>query len=406
MKTKIFYLLLLFSLCLTSAQAQWQMVYNGNKGWPRLFLDGDNLIMFNSVSGIAISKDSGFSWMQADTSFVMRYAGGFIRKGNKLLSPTRDGIYQSLDSGQNWSFLSSWPSWGNNWGGFCVSGNILIAGSDFDRVIISKDDGISWDSSNTGLLPTRISPRKVRSLYGFVNTGNNIMVFQDEKEFISYNHGETWHLKRDNIPFFSWMHYTVGNNIFSGGSDLYISTDSGANWQMIFSPQYKLNGVRGLIPAGDVIAGFVQEEGIIVSNDNGFHWHYMNKGLPTLEAGGLVVAFGYIYCGTSTGKVYRRPLSELFGEEETVGIEEKNKEVLKLKAYPNPAQHSATIAFGRNLKNAEIKIYNMQGQEVLFITEINSKEIKIETSKLPAGVYFYNLFEKSKKLATGKLVIE
>lgn len=75
--------------------------------------------------------------------------------------------------------------------------------------------------------------------------------------------------------------------------------------------------------------------------------------------------------------------------------------------YPNPAADFVMIkANGRVLSGkVKVRFFNALGQEVLTLQpEVKAGELKINTQKLPAGLYTYRL-ENNAQVAAGKLVI-
>lgn len=85
-----------------------------------------------------------------------------------------------------------------------------------------------------------------------------------------------------------------------------------------------------------------------------------------------------------------------------LGIEEPVS-VINTSVYPNPATDLLTFSFDKKI-NGELKLFNTEGQ-VVFSTPINANEQKVDVRTLAPGTYYYGLFEKEKKLASGQLVI-
>ena len=76
--------------------------------------------------------------------------------------------------------------------------------------------------------------------------------------------------------------------------------------------------------------------------------------------------------------------------------------------YPNPFSNSCTIRFnGNNLNNAELKVYDLLGQEVKSVYLGSNKQIILNRDNLPSGMYFYRLIQnKTEVISNGKFVIE
>ncbi|MDD5571280.1 MAG: T9SS type A sorting domain-containing protein [Bacteroidales bacterium] len=77
-------------------------------------------------------------------------------------------------------------------------------------------------------------------------------------------------------------------------------------------------------------------------------------------------------------------------------------------AYPNPFSETTTVYLNSSIRdgNACCKIYNVLGEEVQNISNINTNEIKIERNNLPAGIYFYKISDKNKITGIGKLIVQ
>lgn len=73
--------------------------------------------------------------------------------------------------------------------------------------------------------------------------------------------------------------------------------------------------------------------------------------------------------------------------------------------YPNPFNAYATIKFGTALIRAEIKVYNMLGENIRTITDFSGEEIKIYRNEMPTGVYFIHVAQSNAILATEKVII-
>ena len=55
------------------------------------------------------------------------------------------------------------------------------------------------------------------------------------------------------------------------------------------------------------------------------------------------------------------------------------------------------------ISNCEFRIYNVLGSEVIQVALVD-QSTTIETSRLPSGVYFYQLIGGNKLIQSGKLV--
>lgn len=79
-----------------------------------------------------------------------------------------------------------------------------------------------------------------------------------------------------------------------------------------------------------------------------------------------------------------------------------------VKIYPNPAGEQALIHIGPDvvLKNAELRIYDLLGKEVLLAGDLKERQFTLKTGNLPTGNYFYRLMNDGRVVASGKLAVQ
>ena len=75
--------------------------------------------------------------------------------------------------------------------------------------------------------------------------------------------------------------------------------------------------------------------------------------------------------------------------------------------FPNPANTYFTAQFnGAGTSHSALKLFDLTGKEVeTVIGTAGVSKLRMETTKLPAGVYFYKLFADDRELKTARLVI-
>jgi hypothetical protein len=85
-----------------------------------------------------------------------------------------------------------------------------------------------------------------------------------------------------------------------------------------------------------------------------------------------------------------------------------NDKITVRNVYPNPANDFADIdyAFTGNVNDAKILIYNVLLSSVGdYELNKNEKQLRVQTSDMPSGVYYYQLMLEGKKVATKKLIV-
>jgi hypothetical protein len=78
---------------------------------------------------------------------------------------------------------------------------------------------------------------------------------------------------------------------------------------------------------------------------------------------------------------------------------------LTMNIYPNPFSGKTTFSASSTLKQAVLTIYNLDGKKVKQIENISGQTCILDCENLSNGLYFINLLEDGKIVATDKLVI-
>ena len=403
MKIKIILIILLSSLCVMNANAQWKKVLDLSSkkaGGAGPFISFKSNIIVGTDIGTYISSDSGITWKKVDSSSAMSGVVKYVATDSLIFANTYDaGIYYSNDSGNTWHITDITPS--NSINDIILSGNNLLACS-LSKIYLSSDYGKHWTVANKGI-PS--SPPSVNArLYPFVNIGNKTIVFYGQSSFISSDQGNSWNHIGDSCKV-DMAILNVGNYIYSaqGNGDIYESKDSSLTWQKTFTPSPSYSTLLNLFTDGKNIIAALPPGGVVLSRDSGQNWRYINDGLSTLWTLDVMIQGNYIYCSANNGLIFKRSLGQVTGE-----IIMKNKifDVLNIKVYPNPLQQSTTFDFGRLLKDGQIIIYDMAGKEVSRISKINTEKTILQRNGLTSATYIYLLLEGNKKLAQGKLIIQ
>jgi hypothetical protein len=73
--------------------------------------------------------------------------------------------------------------------------------------------------------------------------------------------------------------------------------------------------------------------------------------------------------------------------------------------YPNPGRDYLILQSGPQIAGAEFTLYDMRGKPVLR-EKINTTQLRLNTSNLPAGIYPWQIIFKHKVIESGKWVKE
>jgi hypothetical protein len=73
--------------------------------------------------------------------------------------------------------------------------------------------------------------------------------------------------------------------------------------------------------------------------------------------------------------------------------------------YPNPFSDHTTLVIEKKLSDAVLIVFNRFGQQVRKINHLSGNNINIDRANLQAGIYFFQILDKSILKSNGKLVI-
>ena len=85
-----------------------------------------------------------------------------------------------------------------------------------------------------------------------------------------------------------------------------------------------------------------------------------------------------------------------------------NDKITVSNIYPNPASEYAEIDYvmSPTLRDAKLIIYNVLGSQMQELPlSKNDRKLRVNTSEMPTGLYFYQLALEGKKVATKKMLV-
>jgi len=197
----------------------------------------------------------------------------------------------------------------------------------------------------------------------------------------------------------------VGNP--NGG--LYRSTNKGVDWETIA-------GVVGdtyfrclSFIDGTVVAPSVYGE-IFVSTNKGDDWTEASEGLPAVDVNSIAVYDSFVYLGTKSNGVWRRPQGEFV----PLAEDDEEEPIIFTYAlrqnYPNPFNGRTIISFEiGNPGFVELTVYDVLGQKLQTLLSgdlaAGLHEASLDGGRLSSGVYLYRL-KAGDFVQTRKLVLQ
>ena len=409
-------------LCLVAflasvCDAQWVQTSLNSGRVSSFAVSGTNLFA-GTDGGVFLSTNNGTNWMAVNSGLPYPYVSALGVSpngagGTNLFAGIGDGdcgigVFRSTNNGTNWTPANSGLT-DASVHCFAVSGMNLFAGAVMQEacgvggVFLSTNNGASWTIVNSGLLNPYVLSLAISGPNLFAGTyGGGI--------FLSTNNGTSWTAINSDLTA-SLVHSlavipngTVGTNLFAGTMDswitggVYLSTNNGTNWTPL-NPSLWYNMVSVLAVSGtNLFVAMGNDEGdhsVFLSTNNGTNWTAVNTGLPpNTNVSSLAVNGEYLFAGTDSSGVWRRPLSEMVSVDENK-VSMPDHFSLE-QNYPNPFNPSTTITYSLpHTSSVALKVYDVLGREV--VTPVNGveepgyKSVRFDATNLASGVYFYRL---------------
>ena len=392
MKYLVVFILFFFLIsCNSFLQAQWVKTNCPYKKAIYCFsINGTDIFAGTYQGGVFLSTNYGTNWDQINNGITDSVIRSLANNGSNIFAgSSNNGLFLSTNNGTNWKTLSNGLSGDYIIYSLAVKGTDVFAGTWGNGIQLSTNNGLSWITINNGLTEKFISALALSENNIFAGTS-------DSGVFLSTNYGANWTKADNGLPNIRISAIAVsGNNIFVGteGFGVFRSTDNGTNWVDINNGLSNAM-VEALTRSGtNIFAG--SYGGVCLTTNYGTTWIPVNDGLyENIYIWSLAVDGSYIYVGTDTTGIWRRPLSEL------VGITKENAELPKQfvlsQNYPNPFNPSTVINYHVSANShVTLKIYNLLGVVVRTLVDERQSpgnySSPFEAKDLPSGIYFYKL---------------
>ncbi len=188
---------------------------------------------------------------------------------------------------------------------------------------------------------------------------------------------------------------------FTGNSKVYKSSDGGVNWQNIShnlpnAPILSLETYDTMV--GSILVGTYN--GVYFLDNGATVWQKMGC-LPNTSVNDIEIQYlngDEIYVGTHGRGMFKTPLAVLSVDDES--------SVEGFSIYPNPTKGSVTIMFGKEVREANVSIYNLIGQLISKEESIiiDDKAL-LDMSTMNAGMYLIEI-ETNKGRIAKRIIVE
>ncbi len=350
---------------------------------------GDTVYAGASIHGV--SKYNGTTW--EFTGLQMLNANSILHTGNNTYVAGDFGINRSNDGGQSWVFLNNTP--GNPVLSFCtdvaVSGNLIIGAALQNGVLRSDDGGTTWSLINNGLPSAQVGSIAFSGINIIAGTFNNGL-------YTSTDGGLSWSQTAAAGEIINDV-VSLGSIVFAASNSLsgnYRSIDGGLTWTATGGNYYdRLSASDSIIAAS--FQGYVE-----LSRDSGITFGYNTPAPSGTAIISNQITATDLYAGTAFDGVWKITISEL------TGITEANQSSSpEIKLLPNIFSDEATLLVNDAVLKLQpkLRIVDITGK-ILHRQNITDQQTSIKASGLAKGIYFYQIYDNTKNIHSGKMVVQ
>jgi photosystem II stability/assembly factor-like uncharacterized protein len=182
-----------------------------------------------------------------------------------------------------------------------VNGSKVFLATANHGVLRSTDNGMTWDSVNTGIPGFRFC-------YAVTHTGTALFAGFLNTIYRSTNDGDSW-VEVPNGLTGNWTVYSLthhGNDVYAGvlGDGVFRSTDNGDTWIL------KTNGMNSpwvwhVAASDSMLIATTAANGIFRSTNKGTSWDSINTGLPSLSPRGTAIQGKVLFAIVQDRGVFR-----------------------------------------------------------------------------------------------------
>ena len=297
--------------------AQWQPFGVSATLINALAVNGNKIFAGSAGNGVYTSVDNGSSW---SVTYGFSGINSIAVKDSNVFMATETGVFLSTNNGMSWVPKNTGLSYSNDVYSLIKKDSNIFAGTD-QGIFMSTNNGNSWVAKNTGLYLPDVFSFAIKDSILFASTDKGIIKSADN--------GNNWTMANTGLPV-EIQNHTIENTAlavkdscifaeiaiwdFINGnsqyrSNLYLSTNNGDSWTMLYSDSTIYPFYAASIAIKDSNIFITTIAGILLSNNNGMSWTPINDGLTNLYVGSFAINDTFIFAG-GTSLVYRRPLSD------------------------------------------------------------------------------------------------
>lgn len=122
-----------------------------------------------------------------------------------------------------------------------------------------------------------------------------------------------------------------------------------------------------------------------------------------IQTDGKILAAGGTYAGVQNKIALLRYNNTITSSSSIAGLAAHTNQY---SIYPNPSTSTCFLKSFKPLNNAEIICYNILGQKVWSLSQVNGEQVQFNNSQLPKGQYTVKVIEQGLEITTLKMLIK
>jgi photosystem II stability/assembly factor-like uncharacterized protein len=227
------------------------------------------------------SSDNGKNWIKITIGSIHNNVAAFFSHNNYLFVGTGEGVFRSSDDGLRWDSLNTGFSIKEKSRINCFTSNskFIFAGADTKGIFRSSDEGNSWTIVNPAVNQQQVWALCAKGPLLFAGTTVGIYVSSDNGDkWLASNNGLPTNLRYPNgmfrLPVANIVY--INGKLFAGldGEGLFLSSDNGISWKV---SDAKFHYFRIFRMIGDSENLFLSSDGqVFLSRDTGATWTPFN----------------------------------------------------------------------------------------------------------------------------------
>ncbi len=355
-------------------------------GAPKALLSRADTLLAASP-GLSLSTDDGETWSLRNNGLVNLDINRLAFSGSTLLAGTGDGVFRSIDIGQNWNRPESGLAVGfiHSMGGF---GRNALAAMDPSTLWRSTDEGMTWQPTGiVGVWESGFGAFRGRMYVTSTGNGRSLIVSSADSgaHWTTVSSPATW------IKCFGSTTRRLFIGTFTEG--LFSTSDGGASWSQCDQILAR-NLVSGIISFRDTL--FVATTGVFQSNDDGASWTDISENLQQVPVTSVAVCGRYLFAVTEKNGLWRRPLNELITSAPARDNASVPGSSSLAQNFPNPFNPTTTIAYEvPSPSRVKLAVYDILGREIAVLVDGDVRAgkglAKFDGSTRSSGVYIYRI---------------